>query len=175
MNCLILAEVRSANLISAVALCLTLVSGAAFAESASEAMTTFGLVGTWSTDCLDKKLYRVTFQTSFWGPPVMIRKLPSLSGEAPDVRESKVSSAVRVTNDKIRFRSVNPPPGSEWEEVVQKFGDKVRWMDSRTTDGKKILFKNGAFCDRPKGSAEPLAQCDSTHGETPLLERCLSE
>ena len=170
-----------ARLAAAVILALSLAATSAVAESASEAVRAFGLVGTWSPDCAG------AFRTIYAAP----------AGAAPSVRvtmggEEIASSEIRETErlgpNRLKWSSViktwsltdrphenwMPEPGEVWETVIEKSGDRIRPMLSQRQDGQKISVKDGLIYNgaiapdghsvvwRNSGKATlPLARCSS--------------
>jgi hypothetical protein len=78
-------------------------SQAAGAESASQAITTFGLDGTCAPDCASEN-ERFTFALSTFGSPTMMEKqfMSSAPTAKPNMIRSEIKSAVRLTEEKLR-------------------------------------------------------------------------
>jgi|SRR5581483_9121475 len=88
---------------------ILLVSGAARGESASDALKSFGLIGTWSPDCAKDPTkepgMRVTYRVPLVGPPTetVVWHAPNIIAEEV---KWEVKSAVRITEDKLRVTSI---------------------------------------------------------------------
>jgi hypothetical protein len=180
-----------------IVLIVTLVASAAKAESTRSAMQEFGLLGTWSIDCsIDVKqgcgasrrcFGRVTYAASLWGAATREIVVPSLTGNEPSRFTVEITSASRVTADKIRIvykaigepsgraAYISPRVGEEWETILLKSGDKLKGWVSQRTDGGKISILNGEDMQpNPSWSLEqgPVKQWVSTGTSPALLERC---
>jgi hypothetical protein len=172
-------------------LCLTMglaiLMGAplARAESSTEAIRAFGLVGTWSPDCSrdpTKPDMRTTYAAPELGAPTVILVFSTASGASAMtvMTKSEIKSAARIAEEKIQIVSVrvgaamatgpfqSSTDSFPVEYVIQKFGDKRRTIDSHSLDGKRILIKDG-FQYAPAG---PSGEWHKTDRTTPLLEKC---
>ena len=155
--------------VAALAISVHGASSPAFPESASAALEKFGLVGTWSDDCARdpaKDGGRLRFTVPLIGAPRM---------EDPRTDDSaEITSAVRVTEDKIKIQFVlpaklkAPAPG---EEVFKKEGNRLRiWDRKNPLPGyENSGIRNGRWF----GSAVGVPR-GQTGGEASLLERCLN-
>lgn len=99
------------------------------------------------------------------------------------VTESEINSAVRITDEKIQIVSTQingtmtiageaKPFGEKVtiEYVLQKIGNKIKTLDSHTTDGKIVFAKEG-ISYRPSGAS---GEWQKTEEETALREKCLN-
>jgi hypothetical protein len=155
----------------------------AFPESATEAVKTFGLIGTWSADCArDREVIRMTFASPL--PGFVTRTEVAVLGPKTSQRvvtEYEITSASRVTEDRIKLTSVartrrdthlGPLPLPESQEgVYEKSGNTIRVIDNRVLNGKVTYAKSGFYCDQSKGASI----CGSTARPTTPVERCLNE
>ena len=159
---------------------LTVSSVPAFAESASDAMRDFGLIGTWSPDCAvdpagPVPVLRVTYS--------ILSGLPAFSnftkaGKVSAASEGEIRSAVRVTEDKLRITTVITKTtltdntvkmvvdAPIIDSVFVKMGSKIELLDRRSVDGKVLLVQNGELIVRSKDGVEtgrikqlPLEKC----------------
>ena len=163
--------------------CSTLFNGAQ-AESTGAALRTFGIVGTWSSDCTQLR----GLSRSTWDVPMLIGaptvQVVYTTKEGETMTEiSTIQEAARVTDDKIRIisaigkRSGAQAPkwwlreeGDTWESILLKVGQRYRVLLSASTDAKKILVKGGiVFKKLEDGTFE------NTNQPTKLLEKCLNE
>lgn len=125
---------------------------AASAESAAEAMTAFGLLGTWSPDCAGP--IRVTYAAPPGAGPTSSAVI-----DGTEQAVAEITEAVRIGTDRIRWTSVYkkyspldvaklawmPEPGEAWETVLVKSGDKIRSLQSQRLDGAKVLVRDGFY------------------------------
>jgi hypothetical protein len=171
--------------------CLT-AGQAAGAESATEAMTAFGLFGSWSLDCskpmtCDEKTCgsRTIYEVLPSGQP-MSRFVTGATASGPGKTiESEIQAATRIADDKIKIISTQlqssgvtwswvRQPGERWEFVLIKAGNKYRLFSAKRDDGKKILAEDG-FGVRPPPNTNfdqlPTSWIRTTQ-ETPWFEKC---
>lgn len=165
------------------------------AESATEAMTAFGLLGSWSLDCsksitCDEKICgsRNIYEVLPSGQP-MSRFVTGSSASGPGKTvESDIEAATRIADDKIKIISTQlqssgvfgvtlswaRQPGERWEFVLIKSGNKFRFFSAKREDGKKIAAEDG-FGVRPPPNTKldqlPTSWIRTTQ-ETPWLEKC---
>jgi hypothetical protein len=160
--------------------------GVAFSEDAGDVLRSFGLLGTWSSDCSKDASdaggpIRTTYTASPVGSPTkhtIVRVRDTIVNE-----EHEIQSADLVTEDKLKFTTVktklsfssdkevhapaNPPP---YLSIVQKFGSRIRTMDLRSSDGSNVVIENGEMIF-------PNLNVDGNRFTyrlpTPLLEKCL--
>jgi len=139
------------------------------AESASDVIRTFGLIGSWSVDCQkdprkacdqDSCGARLTYIVPSSGPPT-INLTNRMYGQMRTFI-STIYSASRIAEDKIKFLSVQDPapslpivwwrqPGEVWEIVLLKVGDRYRTFSAHRDDGKKFDVEEGFL--RPSSAA----------------------
>jgi hypothetical protein len=160
-----------------VAACLAV--GPAAAESASEAIEAFGLVGMWSPDCTGP--YRTIYAISPGGAPTVRLTLRGQEYAASEIQETQ-----RSAGSQIRWRSIiktwtladrpheswMPAPGEIWETVIEKAGDKIRPIQSQRKDGQKISVKDGFLYTSEDGKGPGSMQWRNTGEATLPLERC---
>ena len=171
---------------------------AAAEEGAAEAMRAFGLVGTWSVDCLklpmqacDQNGYgaRTIFVVPPSGPPTITNTFGTVDPAPGITFYTTIHSATRIADDKIKIMSTQETPsgtavvwwrqpGEVWEIVLLKVGDKYRTFSARREDGKKISAEAG-FEVRPPPPPPPSKVYDTLptnwvrmEKETPLFEKC---
>jgi hypothetical protein len=167
------------------------------AESAGEAIASFGLIGSWSIDCSKTPTQtcipnvgcgaRTIYEVSPTGSP-RIRNLVGtlVPGQGISI-ETIIESAERIGDDRIKIVSVQQgtpgqfskvmwirQPGERWETLLTKVGAKYRWLSHQRQDGTKIEAKDG-FAVRPP----PTTRYDeipttwvTSDKPTPLFERC---
>jgi hypothetical protein len=172
---------------------------AASAETVGEAITAFGLVGSWSIDCGKQPTaetctretgcgVRIIYEVSPTGSP-RIRTLAGsfIPGQGIRTIEAVVESAERIGDDRIRIVSVQQgapgqfttamwlrQPGEHWESILLKVGPKFRSLLTQDQDGTKITAKDGFVVQPPPGTKhdELPAAWITTDKPTPLFERC---
>jgi hypothetical protein len=169
---------------------------ASAAESASDVIRTFGLIGSWSVDCQkdprkacdqDSCGARLTYIVPSSGPPII--NLTNRTYGKMRTFISTIYSASRIAEDKIKFLSVQDPPpslpivwwrqpGEVWEIVLLKVGDKYRTFSAHRDDGKKFDVEEG-FYVRPPPPPPPAESYNTmptewhrTTQQTPLFEKC---
>jgi hypothetical protein len=79
------------------------------AESSSQALETFGIIGTWSTDCASPGIARLIFTSSMFGGQRMTEQFDQQYPNAPSKRivyQHDIKSAVRITEEKMSITSV---------------------------------------------------------------------
>jgi hypothetical protein len=167
------------------------------AESAGEAIASFGLVGSWSIDCSKTPTQtcvpnvgcggRTIYEVSPTGSPTIRNLVGTLvPGQGMSI-ETIIESAERIDDDRIKIISVQQglpgqfskvlwirQPGERWETVLMKVGTKYRWLSHQRQDGAKIEAKDG-FAVRPPPTTKyteiPTTWVTSDK-PTPLFERC---
>jgi hypothetical protein len=110
---------------------------AAYAESTSEALKAFGLIGTWSQDCAseDRNVERVTYTLPFLGTPmVMVAYKSPVLGILH--KEGYIVSATRITIEKLRLKIDSSYTAKE--DRIPKFRKTA--LFSRIGDKMKILI-----------------------------------
>jgi hypothetical protein len=169
---------RSLRIVTAVVFWLTSIAGAC-AESASETMKGFGLIGAWAVDCV--KPYRTTYSTALLGSPTIVSI--SAAGALLEKNEYEVSSVMMITEDKIKIDSTwtsgdfsnspgdtfplplhKPPLIQSPEMVIMKIGNKIQIFDLHSQDGKLIGIDGGHYYEPSRGRLGP----------TPIWEKCLN-
>ena len=168
------------------------------ADSAGEAITSFGLLGSWSVDCSKPPTQtcvpnvgcgaRTTYEISPTGAPIIHNVVGSFfPGQGPSRIEVTVESAERIGDDKIKLVSVQQgmpgqfskvvwirQPGERWETVLLKVGTKYRWFSHQQINGPKVSAKDG-FEVRPPpdtGYDKMPVSWVTSDKPTPLFERC---
>jgi len=176
---------------------VAIVSQPIHAESASEAIKAFGLVGTWSMTCdrdpvkgcdLSGRVVpvcpaRFTFDAPSPGEPKREGLFATPAGP-PRRIVTPLTSAVRLTNDKIRLTWVQngilpgalpaaAQNGEVWEIVYEKQGARLKVLELERQDGQKIVVKDG-FQYRPAGGWKEFPTTWENTGQVaPLNEKCL--
>ena len=156
------------RLLGIVGLAGILVSSSAVAESAKEAMQTFGMVGTWSLNCATSP-FRVVYAFPVSGPPTLTSVF---NGQETAI--SEVQEAVRATEEKIKvtyfIKSTpqgtpvwGPLTGEIWEAVYEKIGNKFRPLSVKEKVGAKATARDGFYYVNQK-----------TGGPTLPFEKCLN-
>lgn len=143
------------------------------AESATDAIKAFGLIGTWSVDCTrdvraacDKTTgcgARVTYLVSPSGQPMISNIVGTFVAGQPRTVETTIEQASRIADDKIAITSIQRTasgvtlawyrqPGEIRQIVLVKAGDKYRTYLAQREDGKKIAAENGFEVRPPPGT-----------------------
>lgn len=160
--------------------CLIWVSSA-FAQSAIEAVQTFGLLGTWSTDCsLDVKQgsTRDTYAVSSLG--TITRTNVIAQKNIIITYNYEIKSAARVTSDKIKITQVQtafaigeykgtPKNNLPTELVIGMKSAHIHVLSAHQMGQAHFDILNGIVCD-PRALTE---QCAPTGRPTYFLEKCL--
>jgi len=158
---------------------ITATCSLARAESTAQALEAFGLVGTWSADCANESLARITYAVSVLSSPTVT----AITLEFKQVFE--IDSAVRITEDKLRTTKhyssyvLNGKPlaartQDKYVSVLLKSGSKYRSLDSYVSDGKytTTLVKNGSkYAPNPQNIRD---EWHDTRGQSEILEKCLN-
>jgi len=167
------------RLAAAVVLAVTLASLPAVAQTASEAVRAFGLVGTWSPECGGE--YRTVYAAPAGAAPSV-----RLIMDGREIASSEIRETERLGETRLKWNSVikswslpdrphenwMPEPGEIWETVIEKLGDKIRPIESRRQDGEKIQVKGGFIFDGAStGDGRPIVW-RNTGKETLPLSRC---
>ena len=167
-------------------------------EGMAEAITAFGLVGTWSVDCRKEPMQgcdanacgsRTTYTVPPSGPPTIRNIIGTREEGQAIVFLTTIHSAERIADDKIRIVSTQDTPsgttvswwrqpGEVWETVLFKVGEKFRTFSAHRADGKKISAEHG-FEVRPPPPPPPATMYDALPTRwdrmqkgTPLFEKC---
>ncbi len=166
------------------------------AESTAEAIKAFGLVGIWSVDCSKAPMAtcdksgcgaRTTYEVPPSGPPMIKNVVGTLVPDVGKRFETKIESATRIDDDKIKIMSIQQgvpgeiskliwwrQPRELWETVLVKAGSRFRTYSAQREDGKKISAKDGFIVMPPAGTKFDEMPTNWVLGdkETPLFERC---
>jgi hypothetical protein len=151
------------------------------AESASTAIKTFGLVGTWSGNCRAKVkgAFRSTWalSESFGDPTLKIIAMNDARINYEVLNE--IREAARIADDYIKIIlaitkisgqlpiALPWAEGDIWEMVIMKIdNNKYRTLSSATLDEKKISIRDGFIYRQSDGRAE------DTNVESGINERC---
>jgi hypothetical protein len=170
-----------------VAVCLA--ANPATAETASDAIEAFGLVGVWSPDCAGP--FRTIYSISPGGPPTVRLTVRGEEYATSEIQETQRSAGSQITGSQItgsqiKWRSIiktwtltdrphegwMPEPGEIWETVIEKTGDKIRPIQSHRGDGQKISVKDGFIYTKEDGKDLGSMQWRNTGEATLPLERC---
>ena len=164
--------------------------------SSLDAISSFGLIGSWSIDCSKPPTQtcvpnvgcggRTIYEVSSTGSP-QIRNLAGTitPGQSLNI-ETSIESAERVGDDKIKIVSVQQgvpgqfskvvwlrQPGERWETVLLKVGPKYKWLSSQQLDGTKIQARDGFQVMPPPTRYDEMPTTWVTSDKpTPLFERC---
>lgn len=165
----------------AMAAALTAAVGAtpASADTAANALSAFGILGTWSPDCAGP--IRVTYAAPAGAPAT---SAAVIDGKEQAVAE--IHDPVRIDAVRIRWTSVYrkyspldvakqpwmPQPGEAWETVLEKLGDKIRSMQSQRADGGKVLVRDGFYYTADDTVPNRPIVWRRTDQTTPLFGRC---
>ncbi len=120
-----------------------LLSGAAFAESASDVLEAFGFTGTWARSCAVPPNPSVSWQTVFRDAYGQLRvqinrgsQLPSLTYA---VEAARILDATRLEmtnrNDDPNWGADN---GRVFHVVLQKENGRLRTLESKAGDGTEL-------------------------------------
>ena len=183
---LALCAARILTFVLFISISISIWGNSSHAESTSSAIKTFGLVGTWSLDCsLTRGVVRTTWAVpmlfgGFSGFPTMTNEATTKDGHTI-TQISEIEEALRVTEDKIKLRTVigkraGPEPlgawlpeeGERWEFVLFKLSGRYRVVSGGTADGKKISAKDGFSYRQSNG------QFERTEKLTAFYEKCLN-
>jgi hypothetical protein len=157
-------------------------------ESTVQAITSFGLIGSWSVDCskeptatcsLEKGCgARTTYEVSPSGSPVMKYTVGEIAGQ-PRTSEFSIEQATPIADDRIRMVLIQRTGrGSvfpwRWEVVMLKEGNKFRTYSANREDRKRIAAEDGFAVTASPGtkSDEPSTQWVRSDKPTPWLEKC---
>jgi len=151
----------------------------ASAETATEALTAFGILGTWSPDCGGP--IRVTYAARSGAGPISSAVIDGAEQAVAEIKE-----AARVGADQIHWTSVYkkyspldvakqawmPEPGEVWETLLVKLGDKIRSLQSQRLDGQKVLVRDGFYYAADDSVPGRPILWRRTDQATPLFGRC---
>jgi hypothetical protein len=170
----------------------------AAAETTSDAMLAFGLVGSWSADCstdmtrpcvdIDRCYPRLTFIVPLQGAPA--EEVMSPSAVAGLVYKNKIAidAVTQLSGDKIQItttaaiQSGDPATtlqarGETWETIYQKNGANLRVWSARQANGAKIAVRDG-YRYEPDGDSTSangqVSQWRRTSEQTAALQKCVN-
>ena len=130
-------------------------SPVATADTASDALAKFGLIGTWAADCQEPASLANPYVQFVAVPDGTVARQTLLGeGEAPVV--NVIESAQAGSGDHLSTRERNSK-GVVLQIDVAKVADGVRVMSSKRSDGREPI-KNGILT----GNGKP----------TPILKKC---
>jgi hypothetical protein len=167
------------RLAAAIGVAAFLAAKLAAAETASEAIEAFGLVGSWSPDCAGP--FRTIYAISPGGGATV-----RLTTRGQEYATSEIQETQRLGGSQIKWHSIiktwtladrpyeswMPQPGEVWETVIEKAGDKIRPIQSQSQDGRKISVKDGFIYTGEDDKDQGSMQWRNTGEATLPLERC---
>ncbi len=115
---------------------LALLSGPARAGADSDALTKFGLIGTWAIDCNAPPSIANPFQTfipSNAGVPIR----QDIVGDPDRDRIVPIHDAILITSDRLRLSFTQS--GTTVTVVLVKDKARVRPLESTTAEGRTIV------------------------------------
>jgi hypothetical protein len=139
------------------------------AESAAEALKTFGLVGTWSPNCakpMDPMGYRLTYNAPVFGPPhEVLNTWDGNQKKQIEASKEEIVSAIRVTAKKLKL-TIRTKKDELWDAIILQIeNDKIVMTDVYQVDGRKIRIKDGRYY---------IGAGMSSGIESDTLEKCLN-
>lgn len=134
------------------------------ADSTVEAITTFGLLGTWSPDCTSQYFNRVTF--SLASDNSINESTYSQKNSATTTLP--IISAVRATENKIQIILGGKPLNREG--VIEKVGNKIRVLSDRPVGDQ--LF--GVFVSQGHTFLKSGDTTTDLGMDTREMEKCLN-
>ena len=152
---------------------------AALAQSPSDAVRAFGLVGSWSPDCAGQ--FRTIYAAPSGATPTVRLTMDGREIASSEIRETELLGDNRLKwNSVIKTWSLPdrpleawmPQPGEIWETVIEKLDDKIRPIESRRQDGQKVQVKGGFIYDGASAGDGGSIVWRNTGKETVLLSRC---
>jgi hypothetical protein len=163
-----------------VALC-AIISTSTSTKDIGEVVRSFGLLGTWSSNCAVKPPAQGSSRVTFSNTLTFKRHISS------SIQEGAITHADTITNEKVfvelQFKRITvirdgkrqdvpvPPLISVHQQILMKEGDKLRILEYRA--GQLILAKNGiAYHPDNSSRSEDPDTWVSTGQRTPLLEKC---
>ena len=127
----------------------------ALAESTSQALIDWDLVGTWAVDCVTLTAPRIIVDASLSGSfYTSIRHANDGNGIKMYQSTREIISAIRVTADQIKITTIavttmvdgvvtTTGVGDSNEMLYQRFGDKIRIMSDREMGSNLLFVSNG--------------------------------
>jgi hypothetical protein len=126
---------------------LLLLASGARAETATDALKDFGLIGSWSNDCSQSE--RLTYSIPWFGnPSISLYRFPAQTINA------EIESVSRLTNNQIKYTfsftsakdilkntTVEVPKGS-WQMRIVKLDYQIGVFEFRSSDGKTTYIDN---------------------------------
>lgn len=165
------------------------------AETPAEAMSAFGLIGTWSPDCATEEdgIERTTYSAAMLSSPTVLVSVRQKCCGVTKL-EARIISAVRVTDEKIRLTAVKTkridegggelnvkpmtwqPKPHEETVLYERSGKRIRMMDAKVeTDGKKKqLAKDGRKLIYAPNESIHGFFWSGPHLDTVSMEKCLN-
>jgi hypothetical protein len=156
------------------------------AESTSEVLKVFGLVGVWSTDCSKEAHANRSNRTIYEAPssssPTLTTALVTDDGSVLIMYKYKITSAVRIADDKIKIsdeqiefevtphRDVVSLP--KRESVLVREGSKIRTLESYSLDHTTTLVEEGYICPIDNQGRQIFGKCPRVE-KTEWAEKCL--
>jgi hypothetical protein len=162
-------------ILAAAAIAVFLSTSSARAESMGSAISNFGLVGVWSSDCgfaLTAPCHpkvgnsamivcasREIFKAPWVGAPTRTIMNGSPNGHPVISQQETIDSATRVSGDELRITykiQYRGPAnythlawvatnGDEWQVVYRKINSQLQIITSQSADGKKLAVVNGYY------------------------------
>jgi hypothetical protein len=139
------------------------------AESTSDVLRAFGLVGTWSLDCskdpTKEAASRVVYKTSLAGAATYDSIIRFPNGQTV-VSKNEIQQAVIIGEDKIKIiirpLTITPSAGIAspiffkiQEIITEKIGSKMHVLSNHFVDGTGTIIENGKL---PNGTPTPLVE-----------------
>jgi hypothetical protein len=148
---------------------LIITQSVASAESAVEALKTFGLIGTWSPNCAkptDPMGYRLTYSAPIFVPPSeILNAWDDNQKKQIEVSKEQIVSAIRVTAKSLKL-TIRTKKDETWDAIILQIdNDKIVMTDVYQADGRKIKIKDGHYYI---GAGMPSGV------ESDTLEKCLN-
>jgi hypothetical protein len=161
------------------------------AETSSDSMRAFGLIGSWSEDCstdmtrpcadVERCFPRLTFILPLEGNPSEEVMSPSAVSGLVYKSAIAIDSAAQLPGGKIKIATtaaVDPSDpvttpqtkGETWETVYQKTGTSLRVWSAQNANGSKIAVRDG-YRYEPASDGKQWRQ---TNQQTPALDKCLN-
>ncbi len=157
----------------------------AIAQSASQAVRAFGLVGAWSPECAGA--FRVIYAAPADANPTV-----RVVMRDREIAASEIRDIVAVAPSRITWRSVikvwslpdrplepwMPQPGEIWETTIAKTANGIRPLASQRQDGGKVSVRGGfIYTGEPgndTGKNAGVIVWRNTGKTTSPLEKCSS-
>jgi hypothetical protein len=179
---------------------LEVISSPTAAASPGGAMESFGLVGSWSTNCALSTVtdtLRANYEVPLFGSPkIKIVQSRPRNGDPNGIRsndlvitdEFEIEQADRIADDKIQIMyspvrrvieldgkvtSDNTDRGQPIEVVIQKQDSKIRVISRISKDGKSVVSARDGFEYQPTFTGAKITSWTNTNKQTPVLDKCL--